>query len=83
ARALVALGDLPSARVDMDLAEKLEPKDPLIWLSSATLARRMRDIPRAKLDIIEAYKLSADDASVNLEIGNIAAASGDLDGARM
>lgn len=83
ARALVVLGDLPSARVDMDLAIKLEPKDPLIWLSSATLARRMHDIPRAKQDIIEAYKLSADDASVNFEIGNIAAASGDANGARM
>ncbi|MGL4313415.1 MAG: tetratricopeptide repeat protein [Sphingomonas sp.] len=83
ARALVLLGDLPAARIDMDLAIKLEPKDPLIWLSSATLARRMKDIPRAKQDIIEAYKLSSDDAAVNFEIGNIAIASGDANGARM
>ncbi|MFA5968644.1 MAG: hypothetical protein WC816_05305 [Sphingomonas sp.] len=83
ARALVALGNLDPARADMDIALKYAANDPLIWLSSATLARKMGDLPLAKHDIIIAYKLAADDPSVNLEIGNIAAASGDLEGARM
>ncbi len=83
ARALVVLGALDPARTDMDVALTLAPKDPLVWLSSATLARKMKDFPRAKHDIIEAYGLSPDDAAIRLEIGNIAAASGDADGARM
>lgn len=82
ARALVAAGDLESARADIDRAIELAPADPLIWLASATLARRMDDLPRARKDIAEAFARSADDASVNLEIGNIAALSGDEIGAR-
>lgn len=82
ARALVELGNLAPARTDMDAALALVKNDPLIWLSSAALARKMKDIPRAKQDIIQAYKLSPDDASIYLEIGNIAAAGGDVEGAR-
>lgn len=82
ARALVAIGDLASARADMDRALDLAPADPLVWLSSATLARRMKDLPRARGDVAEAYSRSPDDPSIHLEIGNIAAMGGDEAGAR-
>jgi tetratricopeptide (TPR) repeat protein len=82
ARSLVAAGQLAGARADLDAALVDAPKDPLAWLLSATLARRMKDVPRAQLDIGEALKLSADDASVQLEAGNIAAMSGNADAAR-
>ena len=82
ARSLVAAGLLAGARADLDAALVDVPKDPLAWLLSATLARRMKDMPRAELDIGEALKLSADDASVQLEAGNIAALSGNADAAK-
>jgi tetratricopeptide (TPR) repeat protein len=76
ARARAALGDLKGARVDLDMATKNVPADPLGWLLSATLARKMNDLPRAQADITEAAKRSPDDASVALEAGNIAILSG-------
>lgn len=82
ARALVAAGELDAARGDLDLALTTAGDDPLAWLLSATLARRMDNLPRAKSDIAQALKRSADDASVQLEAGNIAAASGDEAAAR-
>ena len=82
ARALVATGDLESARTDIDLALTNAADDPLAWLLSATLARREGNPARAKKDIGEALKRSADDASVQLEAGNIAALAGDEAGAR-
>ncbi|MEG8023802.1 hypothetical protein QP162_03875 [Sphingomonas aurantiaca] len=82
ARALVATGDLESARTDIDLALTNAADDPLAWLLSATLARREGNPVRAKKDIGEALKRSADDASVQLEAGNIAALAGDEAGAR-
>ncbi len=82
ARAMVAAGDLEGARADIDQALTLAEEDPLIWLASATLARRMEDLPRARKDIAEAFRRSSDDPSVYLEIGNIAALGGDADGAR-
>lgn len=82
ARALVATGDLESARTDIDLALTNAADDPLAWLLSATLARREGNPARAKKDIGEALRRSADDASVQLEAGNIAALAGDEDGAR-
>ncbi|CAN5236221.1 hypothetical protein BH09PSE3_BH09PSE3_12910 [soil metagenome] len=81
-RALAGLGDLKGARVDLDLALKLVPADPLAWLLSATLARKMQDLPRASADIAEAASRSPDDASVALEAGNIALLSGHEDAAR-
>lgn len=77
ARALVALDDMESARADIDLALQSAGDDPLAWLLSATLARRMGDPRRAATDIAEALKRSPDDASVQLEAGNIAALAGD------
>ena len=82
ARALVLLGELEAARADLDRALSLANADPLIWLSSATLARRMDDLPRARSDIAKAFELSADDPSVYVEIGNIAALGSDETGAR-
>jgi len=82
ARALVATGDMKAARVDLDLATKDAADDPLAWLLSATLARRMGDLPRAKLDIAQALRRSSDDASVQLEAGNIAAAAGEAERAQ-
>ena len=45
ARALVAADDLASARTDIDLALTTASDDPLAWLLSATLARRMGNRP--------------------------------------
>jgi tetratricopeptide (TPR) repeat protein len=82
ARAMVADNDLASARDDLDRALTLVPKDPLAWLLSATLARKMNDLHRAQVDIAQTLKLSPDDASVQLEAGNIAALSGKEDEAK-
>jgi len=75
-RANAALGDQTAARADLNLALKHVPADPLGWLLSATLARRMNDLSRAQADIAEALARSPDDSSVALEAGNIALASG-------
>ena len=82
ARARAALGDMKGTRADLDLATKNVPADPLGWLLSATLARKMNDLPRAQADIEQAANRSPDDASVALEAGNIAALSGRDDAAR-
>lgn len=82
ARALVATGDLTRARTDLDAALNLVPQDPLAWLLSAALARRMNDLPRAQKDIGEAAKRAPDDASVALEAGNIAAMAGQVEAAK-
>lgn len=82
ARARAALGDMKGARADLDLATKHVPSDPLGWLLSATLARKMGDLSRAQADIEQAAKRSPDDASVALEAGNIAILSGRDDAAR-
>ena len=82
ARALVAGQQLAAARIDLDAALQTAGEDPLAWLLSATLARRMQDLPRAKTDIAEALRLAADAPQVHLEAGNIAAAGGDEAGAR-
>jgi len=82
ARALVATGDLVSGRAALDGALGSAGADPLAWLLSATLARRMDDLPRARKDIAEALARAADDASVQLEAGNIAALARDEAGAR-
>jgi tetratricopeptide (TPR) repeat protein len=77
ARAQVALDQLAKARPDIDAALKLAANDPLAWLLSATLARRMGDLKRARHDIDEAKRRSPDDSSVALEDGNIAVMAGD------
>lgn len=82
ARALVATGEPAKARADLDAALSLAPEDPLGWLLSATLARRMGDLARAQADIADAAKRAPDDASIALEAGNIAALAGRDDAAR-
>ncbi|NJC35058.1 tetratricopeptide (TPR) repeat protein [Sphingomonas jejuensis] len=82
ARALVALDRLSDARVDLDAATRLAPRDPLAWLLSATLARRQGDLARAQADIGEAATRAPDDASVALEAGLIAANQGNDAAAR-
>ncbi|MFT3968257.1 MAG: hypothetical protein QM690_20490 [Sphingobium sp.] len=77
ARAHVALKDEKAARADLDEALRLVPQDPLAWLLSATLARRMDDLPLAKQHIAEAVKRADNDASVALEQGVIAALDAD------
>jgi tetratricopeptide (TPR) repeat protein len=82
ARALVAMKDETGARADLDTALQLVPEDPLAWLLSATLARRMDDLALARRHIAQAASLADDDASVALEQGVIAALSGDDNEAR-
>lgn len=82
ARALVAGGAAQGARADLDQAIRHAPEDPLVWLLSATLARRAGDLPRARKDIAAALDRSGDDASVQLEAGNIAALQRDESGAK-
>lgn len=82
ARANVAASDLPAARADMNDALALVPADPMAWLLSATLARRMGDGTRASADIKEAILRAPNEADVLYEAGNVAAADGDMDGAR-
>lgn len=83
ARANVLAGDPDSARTDLDEALKLVPEDPLAWLLSASLARRMGQLDRAQADIGEAATRSPDDANVALEAGRIALAGGLVDAARV
>ena len=79
ARARVAANDLKGARVDLDQAILLAKDDPLAWLLSATLARRMNDLPLARIHIGEAATRARNDAAIALEQGVIYALSGDRD----
>ena len=82
ARAALALEQWPAARADLDLAAQHASQDPLVWLLSATLARRQDDLARAQADIAVAAQLGPRDAAIALEAGNIAAASDRLDAAQ-
>lgn len=83
ARANVALAALPAARADLDEALALAADDPLAWLLSANLARRMGDLARAERDITEAAARAPDDAEVAYEAGMIAYATGAAEAARI
>jgi Tfp pilus assembly protein PilF len=83
ARADVAAGDLPAARSDLNDALGLVPADPMAWLLSATLARRMNEGSRAANDIREAMLRAPNEANILYEAGNIAATNGDMDDARV
>jgi len=82
ARADVAIGDIPSARADIQKALELVAADPFAWYLSAALARREGNLGRARADIAKALAMAADDADVQLEAGNIAGLSGDVAAAR-
>lgn len=79
ARAGLVLGDMAGARRDLDLATRHAAEDPLVWLLSATLARRQDDLARAQADIAVAAQLGPRDAAIALEAGNIAAAGDRLE----
>ncbi len=72
---------MPGARTDLDQAVVLASADPLAWLLSATLARRMDDLPLARAHIEEAAKRARSDAPIALEQGIIYALGGDRDAA--
>jgi tetratricopeptide (TPR) repeat protein len=82
ARAALVLQDWASARADLDAAARDAAQDPLVWLLSATLARRQNDLVRAQADIQQAVAIAPRDAAIALEAGNIAAAGQRLDAAR-
>lgn len=81
ARALVALKQEEKAGAELLLAQKYVPKDPLVWLLSATLSRRLGKIDQARQEITEAALLVPRDPSVALEQGNIEAEAGNYDAA--
>jgi tetratricopeptide (TPR) repeat protein len=82
ARAGVAANDLPGARVDLNAATKLVPRDPLGWLLTANLARKQKDMPAAFAAIREATRLAPNDPAVAYEAGNLAAATGQIEDAK-
>ena len=82
ARALVALEQLQAAREEFVLVQKYAPDDPLGWLLSATLERRLGNLERALADINVALAIVAQDPDTLLEAGVIAALSNDYDKAR-
>jgi tetratricopeptide (TPR) repeat protein len=81
ARASLVLEDWTRARTDLDLAAQHAAQDPLVWLLSATLARRQNEMARAGADIAVAAQLAPRDAAVALEAGNIAITNLDMDAA--
>lgn len=82
ARAALALQQWSAARADLDLAAQHAAQDPLVWLLSATLARRQDNLARAQADITVAAQLGPRDPAIALEAGNIAAAGDRLDAAQ-
>lgn len=82
ARAFVALDQYDQAKAQFALVHDIVPEDPLGWLLSATLARRMGDLAAAKSDIAVAAKLVATDPAIALEAGNIAYEAGDMASAK-
>jgi tetratricopeptide (TPR) repeat protein len=82
ARADVALADLIHARVDIDKALQLVPRDPFAWYLSAGLAIREGQMARATTDIAKAVELAPDDANVLLEAGTVAGTTGDIASAK-
>lgn len=79
ARAMVALGNLATARQDIDRTLQLVASDPFAWYLSAALARRENDLDRAQTDIRRALELAADNPDVTLLAGTIAGQRGDME----
>lgn len=82
ARALVALDRLPEAAASLTAAQRDTPDEPLVWLLSATLARRQGDLVAAQRMIEVAGTLARTDPEIGLEAGVIAVLSGRDDAAR-
>lgn len=83
ARVYVAMDQYDQAKQQFVLVHELVPEDPLGWLLSATLARRMGDLVLAKSDIAVAAKLAITDPAIALEAGNIAYQAGDVVNAKI
>ena len=79
ARAMVALGNLPTAREDIDRALRLVGSDPFAWYLSAALARRQEDLQRAQTDIQRALGLAPDSPDITLLAGTIAGQLGNME----
>lgn len=75
ARAAVALKDLAAARVDLDKAVALSPRDATALTLSAALAARQGDGARARREILEARRLAPADPLVAAEAKRIGVAA--------
>lgn len=82
ARALVSQGDEAEAAEALATAREVAGGNPLAWLLSATLSRRMDDLIGAQTQIERAATLDPADAAIGLEAGLIAALSGRDEAAR-
>lgn len=76
ARALVSLGQEDEAADALEAARDVARDNPLAWLLSATLSRRMDDLANAQIQIERAAALDPADPAIGLEAGLIAALSG-------
>ncbi|HWH22969.1 MAG TPA: hypothetical protein VNT25_06770 [Allosphingosinicella sp.] len=82
ARAAVLLGDIASARADIDKGLQLVARDPFAWYLSSALALKEGKMAKAQADIAKAVELAPKDADVLLQAGTIAGQTGDMDAAR-
>ena len=71
ARAMVAMQLEDRAGAELLLAQEHAPQDPLVWLLSATLNRRLGKTAQARLDVDVAAQLAPRDPAIALEQGNI------------
>ncbi|HUQ13265.1 MAG TPA: tetratricopeptide repeat protein [Novosphingobium sp.] len=76
ARALVALERPEDAQAALVAAQRDAPDEPLVWLLSATLARRQGDLAAAQRMIEVAASLDPNDPEIGLEAGVIAVLDG-------
>lgn len=76
ARALVALDRAEEAKAAFAAAQADAPEEPLVWLLSATFARRSNDLAAAQRLIEVAAKLAPTDPDIGLEAGVIAVLGG-------
>ncbi len=82
AQALVALKREAEAEKALTEARAASPTNPLGWLFSATLSRRMGKLAQAQVQIERAAELQPEDPEVALEAGLIAAIMGRYEAAR-
>ena len=82
ARASMLMEKPDTAIRDLDQAQLMAAKNPLIYLFRAAARRKLEDLPAAKADIDTALKLDPKSPDIRLEAGNIASAQGEMDDAR-
>jgi tetratricopeptide (TPR) repeat protein len=81
ARASVLLGDLASARTDIEKGLALVPADPFAWYLSSALALREEKVARAKEDIAKGLALAPQEPNLLLQAGNVAGSAGETEAA--